>query len=624
MKDILLSQKKNKMLVIKNIFIALTTLLIINACSSVDPLQEVDFTGFSQIEEGDSAEIKWQVLNAENVSVKGIDQSFEWKDTLIVSPKESSKYYFTFLNKKDTLEKTWRVYVKSKPELITNNSKKLDYEASYTNSDYFKGVLESGKITNPYQVKLMRVKYPIGNDKIKLNALILDEFGNHLPGLSDQFVNWSVSHICDDGVITNSIPIYKELPLTSSELDFGIMLDNSAAADYNQELLQTIKSFALDMGKKDRFLFSTFNQNNEVLIPLSRIDESKIKNLKTSKADGLNAFHKSAYSNIVSMKGGKNIKSLVVISFSSNNAATIYNPQDIIRTSRKYKVPVYIITVGDAIDSYTMKYICSASGGRFYSIEQDEVFKVIDILNEIKFSMYSSYEFEISLQKNQELSCVDNVSELKLNFNDKEFVDEIQLIENPDWLSSRHQSVAAFDYKSVEFDNKFIDLVKSLARVLEDNPSYAVELIGHSSIEGSAEKNLEISTSRAENIASELIKLGVDRSQIKVRGEGSNMPIYFMPHSPWQQYYNRRVELRWLIPEMLPYEIIADQFWTEEEAINMVNTWRERGFRSYYQRYLINNKPSYRIKLWGFETLKEAEKVVSSISSKYNVKSEIE
>lgn len=75
---------------------------------------------------------------------------------------------------------------------------------------------------------------------------------------------------------------------------------------------------------------------------------------------------------------------------------------------------------------------------------------------------------------------------------------------------------------------------------------------------------------------------------------------------------------------MLPYEIIADQFWTEEEAINMVNTWRERGFRSYYQRYLINNKPSYRIKLWGFETLKEAEKVVSSISSKYNVKSEIE
>ncbi|HPU23867.1 MAG TPA: SPOR domain-containing protein, partial [Candidatus Kapabacteria bacterium] len=65
------------------------------------------------------------------------------------------------------------------------------------------------------------------------------------------------------------------------------------------------------------------------------------------------------------------------------------------------------------------------------------------------------------------------------------------------------------------------------------------------------------------------------------------------------------------------YEIIDNIYPSEEIAQNKVNIWKERGFKSYYERYLRNNMPYYKVKLWGYATAEEAEKVRKMLSKKY-------
>jgi stress response protein YsnF len=159
--------------------------------------------------------------------------------------------------------------------------------------------------------------------------------------------------------------------------------------------------------------------------------------------------------------------------------------------------------------------------------------------------------------------------------------------------------------------------VTSITTVLKDNPQYSIELIGHSSIEdGKEENNVKISAERVNNIKSVFLQEGVPEYQIKSNSLGSAKPIYFLPSTEWQQHYNRRVEVRWIKPGDLPYEIIAQEYWTEEEAQKQVNEWQAKGFRAYFERYLVNNRPAYKVKLWGFESkdqaLSEAKKLKAS------------
>jgi hypothetical protein len=93
-----------------------------------------------------------------------------------------------------------------------------------------------------------------------------------------------------------------------------------------------------------------------------------------------------------------------------------------------------------------------------------------------------------------------------------------------------------------------------------------------------------------------------------------------LQQAPWQQYYNRRVEVRWLDPDLLPYEIIAQTSDSETEALKNVEKWEFHGYNAYYERYLENHSPVYRVKIWGFPTLEEAEASANKIQTIYNTK----
>lgn len=593
--------------------------LVVIGCSTVPPMETKDFKGITSIQKGDIAKLKWDFSNAYYVEIDGYPNKFQATDSLLVTPEESTVYKFSAIQDKDTINKTWRVIV-----MIPEEEKKLEnfkFNTSYTESEYFKGVMDNAKIIAPNRLKITNVGY--GKNYLNFSALIMDEFGNYIPGMTgDNKLSWKITQKCESTSSEIKLDDYEEFLDNEKSIHNYLLIDKSAAAEYLQAVEESVRDYVKIFEKNDRISISSFDQNLDKLIENSSKKELENLPLNLKKTNGLNATYKNAFKIISDFKSEDNRKSIVLINFSSNNAATIYNISDVIEEAKAYNIPVYMISIGDAIDSFSAKYLAYGSGGAYYDLPTSEIYKLKDILSEIYFSNKAHYKFKIPIQSLSD--CNFDATNIVAEFNNKEITDQIYIVKKPEWLGSKSQSIALFDYKSEKLESEFDELILSLARVLNDNPGFSLELIGHSSIEGSEDTSQEISFKRAKNVSSKFQKLGVDPSQLKVRAEGSSMPIYFLPNSAWQQHYNRRVEVRWLIPEMLPYEIIAQEFWTEEEAIDNANEWRKRGYQSYYERFLVENMPKYKVKLWGYRSIDAAKEDISQISSKYEVNARIE
>jgi len=205
-----------------------------------------------------------------------------------------------------------------------------------------------------------------------------------------------------------------------------------------------------------------------------------------------------------------------------------------------------------------------------------------------------------------------------------EVSDEVKLILNPREIPVKYQTLTNFDEKESYIVAEYESILNSLAFILKGNPDYAIQLIGHSGDEGTEEENYDLSVQRAENIKAYLVSQGAGKNQIEIRGEGFHKPLYYLQLSDWQKKYNRRVEIRWLDPELKPYEIKAAIFESEEEALKSTKEWEDKGYQAYYDRYIIDNNPMYQVRLWGYASRQEAENVAKEIVNEYNKKVSVE
>ncbi|MDR3653739.1 MAG: thrombospondin type 3 repeat-containing protein [Paludibacter sp.] len=68
-------------------------------------------------------------------------------------------------------------------------------------------------------------------------------------------------------------------------------------------------------------------------------------------------------------------------------------------------------------------------------------------------------------------------------------------------------------------------ILNQVVKVLKENPSYNVEINGHTDSQGVAAKNLDLSQRRAEAVKAYLTKNGIDASRLTAKGFGQTMPI---------------------------------------------------------------------------------------------------
>jgi len=470
----------------------------------------------------------------------------------------------------------------------------------------------------------MRSVHPYSDDYYSIRAIPLDEFGNYLADYSsiDEDITWSLSKKCQS--LENEVEIdeYFEQPFDDkTNLDIGIAFDNSAASSQSFEVINYIKDFIQYLSPEDNIFFSTFNQNYLQMFALSPPEKAlwELENLELADPIGLNALYKAAYKTTAKLGDGfYDDRICILITYNSDNASIIYTANDIAKIAKESEIPVYIIGIGNAIESYSLKFICDASGGRFYHIMENELENLTKILTEIALSQKGFYEFSIPIEDTPD--CDEISSTLFFENYDTEVKEKAKLILKPKLQAVKYQALANFDYKEVFIRAEFEDVLNSLAFVMTNNPDYTIQLAGHSSAEGTNKENFDLSLQRAKNVRGYLISQGVSEHKVKVRGEGYHKPLYYLQLSDWQQKYNRRVEIRWLDPKLKPYELSAEILESEEDVSNAVISWEEKGYKAYYDRYIVDNRPMYQVKIWGYSTLEQAEKAVKQINNKYKKK----
>jgi OmpA-OmpF porin, OOP family len=109
-----------------------------------------------------------------------------------------------------------------------------------------------------------------------------------------------------------------------------------------------------------------------------------------------------------------------------------------------------------------------------------------------------------------------------------------------------------FDENSATIDGYSNEILEHAYRILRDNPRLQVEISGHTSSEGDADFNLDLSLKRANAVKAWLVKKGIVEKRMFTIGHGADKPIGDNAHSDGRRK-NRRIEFRILGPdEMVP------------------------------------------------------------------------
>lgn len=100
-----------------------------------------------------------------------------------------------------------------------------------------------------------------------------------------------------------------------------------------------------------------------------------------------------------------------------------------------------------------------------------------------------------------------------------------------------------FPFNSYQLSSEDVSKLKEISRVLHNNPTMEVQLVGHSDSWGSTKSNLRISYLRAQAAAHFLIDQGISVQRLYVNGSGDKRPLASNDDEKEGRELNRRVEI---------------------------------------------------------------------------------
>jgi len=585
------------------------------------------FDGYKNLTQGDTNVIKWDIQNAEYINIEGETNEFKSIDSFYISPKYTTLYKITAVNEIDTLRLISRINVNLKDENVTGNvvtEVKNENAQSFVRSNYWNGIIENNSNITPSRLKIMEIKdFEIGNTKY-VKFLLFDAYGNFLKNynLGELEKNLNINMFCENGNETASIldiDISEEL---DEDINIYFLVENSYANIFFEEILKEIKKFTNNQKKINVALYLQNQELKEITKLTTGEEFNKIINFNREAASGSNSFYNSTFDllkkiqkNSLNANNKKEKNIIVTFNYTSDNSSFLHTINDVVDKSNNLNVKIYNINLSNISETYNSKVFSYLKGNTFYYTNDEELDKINTILNEIFYSQKYYYEASI----NNKVFEIDGCDFLKTELNYTTNLGILSDLIFSDYKTSyslnRFKTLTLFDYKNSQIKDEFNSQLDLLTTTLINNPNNNIELVGHSGIEGDNDFCFEIGQKRANKIKEYLVSKGVNSKQIKLKTEGSNKPIYYLTKFSWQEAFNRRVELRWLDPESLPYEIVTDIIESEYKAEDKVKFWIDKGYKSYFERYLTNNSPNYKVKIWGFKSLKEAEDNVMKLKT---------
>jgi outer membrane protein OmpA-like peptidoglycan-associated protein/tetratricopeptide (TPR) repeat protein len=101
-----------------------------------------------------------------------------------------------------------------------------------------------------------------------------------------------------------------------------------------------------------------------------------------------------------------------------------------------------------------------------------------------------------------------------------------------------------FDFNQATFKQESYPELNKLARMMKENPTYRVEIAGHTDFIGGIDYNKELSQQRATAVVDFLIKKGIDASRLVANGYGEEKPLATNDDEKEGREINRRTEFK--------------------------------------------------------------------------------
>lgn len=607
-------------------------LILIISCST-PKIQVRNISGYQEVTVGDTAKIFWDLVNAKYVKITGDNRVFAPKDSINFIVYNSVRLeIIAYQSEQDSLSQYVYVVasfdkklpeaqkVQRGPNLIPNLLELKSEEPS----EYFCGFSPS-PFNLVSQLKILRTKFNSEKDSINLDFIILDKNGNLLYDLRKFTgdISLDVYQGC------TSAELYRrtiEFPLelfNTGKINVHFLIEKNLLntfANFKDELIDAVKYLAND----DGFSLSIFGAELQYLIQLQNFDKAywQIKNTSFNTNIELTATFKSLIGLIDRIPDDSN-SILIFIGKSNDISSLIYTYDEVIKKANEKNISIYSVMVGNECSPTLFQYISKRTFGGFYHLLWSQPKQISKVIGEIILS--NKYYYSIAFPNQfKEKKC----KEISLKITPRQGLNQISNIYSFPVIDKTFytdfQAVSVYKFLDTNVSREYFPILLQLANLLKNHPEVSVELIGNASIDEIPYKPELISFSRANNIRKELITLGVNPNQINIKARGTTKPLFQIEDDELTKTLNRRTEIRWLHPSVLPYIIVVNTLESEELAEKEISIWEKRGFKAYYDRILNKGDVAYRVILWGYSDFKTAEKIARAITKKFGIQTLIE
>lgn len=461
-----------------------------------------------------------------------------------------------------------------------------------------------------------------------LRLLLLDSTGNQLHWRPNAWV-LAADVGCRGEAFTRTTVTRVEEQLSTAprpQTSAVVLCDNSMmSGTMARDVVRSLRDILPDVAGRDSIGVVLFDHDLFEISPLlpSVATTDKCNPDAVPAAEGLSAVYSACLAGLSMLSDQKQRRVLIVVTTSDDNASVYASTADVVRRATELQTPIYIIRVGQSSRAYPYRYLSAATGGKLYSIAEDAASSVGSIVREILYA--SIHALNVSLPPNILSTALCEDVWLKIRFSQDStspmLYDSLLLPTKERAYRTSPVIVATFGDTTEVGLQAFYPILATMAEQLMTDSTMMVELIGHVSpdIKGNADDR---AFERAEFVQSFLVAYGVRKKQITVRSDGSRRPLFYLQLDGAQRLLNNRVEARTLIADDQPYTITVDQVATEEQAGKLADTWKQRGYKAYFEPVVVNRSPTYRIKLWGYRTIAEAQKDANG-ARKYRPKATI-
>jgi outer membrane protein OmpA-like peptidoglycan-associated protein len=606
------------------ISLLITSCSLFNSVGNTDPIEVLYFKDNYKVKNGDSVRINWIFKNADSVFIKELNITLTGNDSIWIYPKSSNEYSIKAFNKNYDYVTSFKINLlnpltgKSHKPIETGGDKPvIDFtQPSIELTPYLNGILHKNIRHNFSQLKIS--EYNLDNNILTFNLLLLDEFGNFIADYKGEDLQIEATLFNQYDRLKSSLTFLGAKEFDSKEqIHAYILIENSLAAFNLQKVFEELRESLQNFDSNDDVSLYLYNQDLNKIIENASPGEAFLSiNPVAITSSGTNA---SSYAlievlkKVIDNKNPKDKSIVILLSFSSDNSSITTSLTDAAQIARANKIPVYTIGIGSDIKTYQLNPLSQSTGAKMYLVDNSDLNFISNILNEIYFCHKIGYQFELSSNHIPNNTKLLNFK-VSLPTSNGFLNDSTKVYLKTPEIYIPYQIISLFNYSSDVIKEEYTSKIKELAALLIDNPNTVVELIGFSNYETNYDdEDIELSLNRAKRVKDLLIKFGANENQIRTRGKGNNNPLYYMPNKEWQLMYNRRAEIRWLDPSLLPYEISAEIAESEQSALKFVEFWTNRGFRSYFERRVFKDEIKYVVKIWGFASESEALNAIKNL-----------